>query len=61
MLFGSNLIFLGDFNATLDKLDRISGENSDTDVQKELQGILNEFDLEDHWRLQNTKERVYTH
>ena len=61
MPFGSNLIFLGDFNATLDKLDIISGENSDTDVQKELQGILNEFDLEDHWRLQNPKERVYTH
>ena len=61
MPHGSNLILLGDFNTTLDKLDRISGENFDTDVQKELQGILNEFDLEDHWRLQNPKERVYTH
>ena len=58
---GSNLIFLGDFNTTLEKLDTISGENSDTDVQKELEGILNESDLEDHWRLQNPKERVYTH
>ena len=61
MSHGSNLIFLGDFNTTLEKLDWISGENSDTDVQKELQGILNEFDLEDHWRLENPKERVYTH
>ena len=61
MPHGSNLILLGDFNTTLNKLDRTSGENFDTDVQKELQGILSEFDLEDHWRLQNPKERVYTH
>ena len=44
----SNLILVGDFNTTLTKIDRITGENIDTEVQKELEGILNEFDLQDH-------------
>lgn len=57
----SNLILVGDFNTTLTKIDRITGENIDTEVQKELEGILNEFDLQDHWRLQNPKERLYMH
>ena len=54
-----NLILLGDFNTTLGPLDRSSGEIGGG--KSELENLIQKFDLEDSWRLQNPNERLYTH
>ena len=56
-----NLILLGDFNITLGDLDRMNSTNNKCCSQDELKDLLIEFDLEDKWRLQNPRERLYTH
>ena len=54
-----NIILLGDFNTTLTRIDRSSGELGEG--KTELEHLIQKFDLEDSWRLQNPKEELYTH
>ena len=54
-----NIILLGDFNTTLTPLDRSSGELGQG--KSELENLIQKFNLEDNWRLQNPKEKLYTH
>ena len=54
-----NIILLGDFNTTLNPIDRSSGELGEG--KSELENLIQKFDLEDNWRLQNPKEKLYAH
>ena len=47
-----NIILLGDFNTTLNALDRSTNEIG-KEAKSELENLILQFDLEDHWRLQN--------
>lgn len=55
-----NIILLGDFNTTLNVLDRSTNEIG-KEAKSELENLILQFDLEDHWRLQNPNEKLYTH
>ena len=55
-----NVIILGDFNSTLNTLDRSTNEIG-KEAKSELEALIQQFDLEDHWRLQNPNEKLYTH
>ena len=54
-----NIILLGDFNTTITRMDRSSEELGEG--KSELEHLIQKFDLEDNWRLQNPKEELYTH
>ena len=54
-----NIILLGDFNTTLTRIDRSSGELGEGKTK--LENLIQKFDLEDNWRLQNPKEELYMH
>ena len=55
-----NVTLIGDFNSTLNALDKSTNELG-KEAKSELENLLQQFDLEDHWRLQNPKEKLYTH
>ena len=55
-----NVILKGDFNSTLNALDKSTNELG-KEAKSELENLLQQFDLEDLWRLQNPKEKLYTH
>ena len=55
-----NIILLGDLNSTLNASDRSTSETG-KEAKSELENLLQEYDLEDHWRLQNCNEKLYTH
>ena len=50
----------GDFNTTLNAKDR-STNDLGKEAKSELLNLIQQFDLEDHWRLQNPGEQLYTH
>ena len=50
-----NIVLLGDFNTTLTRIDRSSDELGLG--KSELENLIQKFDLEDNWRLQN----LHTH
>ena len=54
-----NIVLLGDFNTTLTRIERSSGELGQG--KSELENLIQKFDLEDNWRLQNPKEKLHTH
>lgn len=54
-----NIVLLGDFNTTLTRIDRSSDELGLG--KSELENLIQKFDLEDNWRLQNPKEKLHTH
>ena len=56
-----NIILAGDFNNTLSKKDKTSEQNLKCESQIELQSLLQEFDLEDTWRVENSNEYIFTH
>ena len=60
LLTDANLTLVGDFNTTLESLERTTGVNTDQVVQNKFRGNLSEYDLEDHWCIQNPKEKLYT-
>ena len=57
----NNLIFLGDFNMTLDNKDRSTDSKGFCESQKKLMSLIAEFDLEDLWRRHNRNDRLHTH
>ena len=56
-----NILLVGDFNVTLEKIDRSRDDNFKCSSQKELQNILTEFDLTDVWRTENPQKELYTY
>ena len=48
LLTDANLTLVGDFNTTLESLERTTGVNTDQVVQNKFRGNLSEYDLEDH-------------
>ena len=56
-----NIILLGDFNNTLKAIDRSTNDPREKEAKSELENLIQQFDLEDHWRLQNPNEKLYTH
>lgn len=55
-----NIILTGDFNNTLEKIDK-TGNFTLCPSQTQLKTLLQEFDLEDVWRLENPEENFFTH
>ena len=65
-----NIILLGNFNNTLKATDRSTNDSREKGAKSELEKLIQQFDLEDHWRLQNPNhgrthtyarlDRVYT-
>ena len=53
-------IIAGDFNIKIGRLDSDRDNFSDTRAGEKLRGILNEFSLQDAWRIQHPTERSYT-
>ena len=57
-----NFILFGDFNTTLEKLDRSSKTTQkDCPSHTSLRQLINKFNLEDVWRKKNPKTECYTH
>ena len=56
----NDVTLLGEFNSTLNALDRSTGDLG-KEAKSELENLLQQFDLEDHRRLQNPNEKLYTH
>ena len=53
-------VLLGDFNSTLNALDRSTNEIG-KGAKSELENLIQQFDLEDHRRIQIPNEKLYTH
>ena len=53
-----NIVLLGDFNTTLTWFDRSSGELGLG--KSELENLIQKFELEDNWQLQNPKGKLHT-
>ena len=53
-------VIAGDFNIKISRLDSDRNDFSDTRAGEKLRGILNEFSLQDAWRVQHPTERAYT-
>ena len=56
-----NVILLGDFNNTLKDIHRSTNNLGEKEAKSELLNLIQQLDLEDHWRLQNPNEKLYTH
>ena len=56
-----NIILLGDFNNTLKDIHRSTNNLGEKEAKSELLNLIQQLDLEDHWRLQNPDEKLYTH
>ena len=56
-----NVILLGDFNNTLKDINRSTNNLGEKEAKSELLNLIQQLDLEDHWRLQNPNEKLYVH
>ena len=56
-----NITLIGDFNSTRIAIHRSTNDSGEKETKSELEGLIQQFDLEDHWRLQNPNEKLYTH
>ena len=56
----ANLVLAGDFNIRLSALDSDSQSFRGSRASTKLKDLLDEFSLEDAWRVQHSKERKYT-
>ena len=57
---GSNIIVIGDFNNKLSHLDSDNPNYKPSRSVKRLKVILDEFSLEDSWRLQHPTSRKHS-